>query len=104
MPRLKPSPGKIQLQTPIMDEFQRWLCYELVNAKDWNKHLIEGGLRDGQGWSFSLILRNSEDSAKKLWTITYKGREIHVTSDEPVVEIRKGLRILMGSGRLELSH
>jgi hypothetical protein len=93
MPKLKPSPGKVELQSPIMDEFQRWLCYELVNYKEWNHDLIEGGMKGAHRWSFKT----------KWWIISFDGRRVIVESEQPIVSLRKGLLIRMGSGRLELT-
>ncbi len=94
MPRYKPSPGTITLGTPISDEFQRWLMYELVNHSQWNPAQCEVELT-ARGW----------EARTKWWKISWDKhvKRVTVQSDEPVVYIGKGLRIMMGSAKLELS-
>jgi hypothetical protein len=93
MPKLKASPGRITLQTPLQDEFQRWLCYELENCKAWNSGQVTGGMVGLRQWKYEL---------PGHWTISWSGGPIFINSTDPIVFIRKGLQIRMGQGRLEL--
>lgn len=99
MPRLKKSLGVVTFATPIPAEFQRWLCYELVNSKQWNPTLIDGGMTR-QGWEFKLINK----FGKLIWTISWNAvyQKLTVKSAEPKVWIRKGLEFSMGNGKMIL--
>lgn len=93
MPRLKPSKGRVVFRTPFPEELQRYLCYEVANAKQFNPDTIHGGL-EGNGWKFTSELGR--------WTIQWSAgaREIVCVSAEPMIHIRQGLTIGMGNGRI----
>lgn len=94
MPRLKKSLGTVHFATPVNDEFQRWLFYELANARNWNPATIQYYGTNPNSW------RIKNDTAG--WTIEYGIGILTVTSDKPIVQIRKGLAFNMGHGRLVL--
>lgn len=95
MPRLKASQGEIIFKTPFPEEFQRWLCYELENSKQWNPELVTGGLCK-DGWYYSCVTK------KSYWNIRYNKftNQLMICSKQSVVWIRKGLSFSMGQGRL----
>lgn len=98
-PRLKPSTGKLVISTAFPDEFQRFLCYELENARIWNPETIKGGLT-GSGWAFQSV------HPEQQWSITYSPNDhagrVVIVSDLPRFRIRKGLTINMGQERIEI--
>lgn len=100
MPRLLKSKGNIIFKTPVIDEFQRYLCYELYNAQQWNPETQSGGM-SSQGWQFSF---RSKVDRKYDWKILWsrQGGYIEVVSSQPTVSIRKGLSFKMGKGELVL--
>jgi hypothetical protein len=97
MPRLKKSKGKMKVTTVFPDEFQRYLMYELANSRHWNPKSTHGGMTGPNRWEYSF---RSNLDAQYNWHIEYNGKEIIVTSDQPKVEIRKGLYFEMGNARL----
>lgn len=97
MPRYKKSLGKVTLVTPFNEELQRYLMYELHNVKAWNPETIDGGMTGVRKWAFTA--RNKEKT-KIYWQIFYELGKITVHSDMSRVQIRKGLYIDMGNGRL----
>ena len=88
MPKYKPSLGKITIATPHK-EFSAYIRQELLNTCEWNP-----------GW---ITTDGRTRFACKQWTITVLATKIIVESKEPVVYLRRGFKILMGSGKLELS-
>lgn len=91
MPKLKPSQGRLTFSTPFPEEFQRWLCYELANARHWNKDQISGGMSGMNQWHFHL---------GNQWTISYDGKIVTVESKLSRFAIRQGLTIDMANGRI----
>jgi hypothetical protein len=92
MPRYKPSLGDIEIQTPHRS-FSIWFREELVNMQAWNPNVV---------FSTGNIFRFINEDKKELWRILVGQNSIRVKSQEPVVYLRHGLRIMMGSGRIEL--
>lgn len=96
MPKLKASPGKVKFTTPVVDELQRYLFYELANAKQWNPEMIKHQPIGPNGWVFECLPM----SPAHKWAIRFDGRAITVMSEQPKVYIRKGLTITMGNSRI----
>ena len=88
MPKYKKSLGKVTIATPHK-EFSEYVRQELLNTCDWNP-----------GW---ITTDYRTHFKTPQWTITVLAPKILVESQEPVVHLRKGFRILMGSGKLELT-
>lgn len=88
MPKYKPSKGKIGFKTVYPEEFVAWFRKELNNFTEWNP----------------LSVKKNGDNIyiTKQWKITLSNNFIKIESEEPIVYIRKGLKILMGSGRMEI--
>lgn len=92
MPKLKPSLGEIYIKTPH-NSFSAWFREELVNHQAWNPDVIS---------SIGNVFLHKENG-KELWRILVMPAGIRVRSKEPVVYLRKGIKIFMGSGKLEIT-
>lgn len=90
MPSYKPSLGTITIFTPF-PSFGEWMIEELENFRRWNPELIE---RRGNTFGFVGDVQ---------WAIRVQRNKIICVSNQPVVYLRHGVRILMGSGKLEIS-
>lgn len=96
MPRYRKSPGRIRIETPVTEELQRYLFYELVNTRHWNhdiKHKIAGANRwtfETKQWKISLHPHASPSGFMALV----------IESEQPRVWIRHGLYFEMGNARL----
>ena len=88
MPKYKTSKGKITIATPHK-EFSEYIRAELLCSREWNPSWIK---TDGR-----------TRFQTPQWTITVLATKIVVESKEPVVYLRHGFRILMGSGKLEIT-
>lgn len=98
MPRTKPSPGKRKFVTPVIDELQRYVFYELVNAREWNRETIKHETIGPNRWRFTT---GSHGEAKQVaWSIEYDGKALIVTSECSRFSIRQGLTFDMGNGSI----
>lgn len=109
MPKRLKSLGHIKISSPFIDELQRFVCYELVNMKDWNATVVSGGMIGINRWQFEMKqtpeMTDKPIEPKELelaWVIAFDGRYIECISNMPVIHIRQGLSINMGQGRIEL--
>lgn len=94
MPRRKLSKGTVRFSSPVMDEFQRLVFYELANSSQWNPSNIKHQSRGANRWKFVGKWEKLE------WSIEYDGKYIHVTCPESTFSLRQGFTFDMGNGRL----
>ncbi len=94
MPKYKPSLGEITITTPHQS-MKNYLIDELENTRQWNPQYIT---RLGNKFLF-----RSKATYNPLWLIEITETGLRCKSDQPIVSLRKGFRILMGSGKLELT-
>lgn len=95
MPRAKPSLERVRFQTPHIEEFQRYIWVELVNAMQWNRKNIIQTTVGPNRWTFA---GNWKDGAS--WTISFDGKQVVVESKERRVHLRQGLHIDMTNARV----
>lgn len=93
MPKYKQSLGTIEIKTPE-PAFRDYIKAELLNLKAWNPKLITK-----LGNTFHFI----SPSKGKLWTIELTKTGFKATSQEPVIYLRHGIKIFMGSSRIEIA-
>ena len=89
MPSYKKSLGIIEIRTPETKAFHDYIVAELRNLMAWNKEYIKF---DGKSFTF-----------KNLWKITPTRTGFIAESKEPVIYLRHGVKIFMGSSRIEIS-
>jgi hypothetical protein len=92
MPKYKTSKGEIEIKRPH-PEFPNYVRQELRNLQEWNPNVI---FNTGNIWRFY-------SEGKELWRILIGTHGIRVRSMEPVVYFGHGFKIMMGSGRIEIS-
>lgn len=97
MPRLKPSPGKWKFTTPVSDELQRYLMYELECSRQWNKTTMHHKILGPNRWQYRC---QPKSSTSPIWTIEWDGKAIIAVCNDPKIWIRQGLEIDMGNGRI----
>lgn len=97
MPGYKKSPGRIRITTPVTEELQRYVFYELANTMQWNpkgiKHTIRGANRwtfESKQWKVSLDPKGSPSGFMALV----------IESEQSRVWIRQGLYFDMRNARL----
>jgi hypothetical protein len=93
MPRYKQSLGRIKIATP-QKAFVYWMREELEEHMRWNPMYVVRYGRDEYSHSYKGTM---------LWKIILHERAIEVVSQEPVVYLRRGIKIFMGSSRMEVS-
>lgn len=93
MPKYKPSLGDITITTPH-PSFANYIREELENHRVWNPKYIA---RIGNIFVFKPT------ATTELWRIQVTTNGIRVRSKEPVVYLRHGIKIFMGSSRIEIS-
>ncbi len=94
MPKIKASLGEIEIKTPE-PAFREWFKAELISHKAWNPSLIH--TFDGTTYFFKY------QDKPILWKITLLPTGIRVSSLEKIVYLRHGIKIYMGSSRIEIS-
>ena len=93
MPKYKTSLGDIEIKRPS-PSFPAYIRQELILLQEWNPRNI---FNQGNIWIFNT------KEGKELWRILIGTHGIRVKSKEPVVYLGQGLRIMMGSSRIEIA-
>jgi len=101
MPRYKASQGRFTVQTVFPEEFCRWLNYELFNSVQWNPESMRNSSPAHQ--QYECVNK----AGKTLWRIVLTpygfNKGATFISNEPIIYIRKGLIVKMGSGEVVIS-
>ena len=85
-----------RLVTPVNDEFQRWLFYELANDREWNKDLISHKIIGPNSWEFKMTPKDGSPG----WSIRYHTNIIVVESKLSRFQLRQDLTFDMGNAQV----